>query len=499
MSRASFARLGLLLAPAQLVAAEGNDLLGIVGDAWGPYEGGAITKDASNVVEAYGTDDGRVCITYTLSSDSVDDSCETHSATGPNQCGIHIHAGYSCADGEVGGHYFGAGGTDPWGLIRYSGGYPGVTWSMGKVKGTVCAEIDATIDTALHRTVVVHNAAATKIACGVLHRRTGGTARLIVPQLKAYPCEGYSNCIWDGEKYGGAVSARMNEQGQVCLNYKLLGGDPGCGSGPATGTPNSCGIHIHAGTTCEAASGVLGHYWNNAVLSSDPWQTATYDSTKDEVCVDMGHELSEAAGRAVVVHDKAGHRVSCGLLEQPAAKTTRRGMRYSTALKNYPCTGSIGDYPNCVWGSNTYGGGVTASFRRPGKVCLRWDFGKGNGDEGCKAGASTAGNSCGIHIHSGNTCEDASLAGGHYWDNTGADPWSSITYRRRRGYKCLDIGHVPIEGKAIVVHDKDGHRVACGLLQRMPRPSPRVPRVLEELESGSEPLEKLESGSEPEE
>merc|ERR1712185_704097 len=48
-------------------------------------------------------------------------------------------------------------------------------------------------------------------------------------------------------------------------------------------------------------------------------------------------------------------------------------------------------------------------------------------DTACSSGAGDAGNSCGIHIHSGMTCTDD--AEGHYY--TGAvttDPWTSIAY-----------------------------------------------------------------------
>ena len=32
------------------------------------------------------------------------------------------------------------------------------------------------------------------------------------------------------------------------------------------------------------------------------------------------------------------------------------------------------------------------------------------------AGAELRCENCGIHIHTGTTCNDASLVGGHYWD-----------------------------------------------------------------------------------
>lgn len=81
-------------------------------------------------------------------------------------------------------------------------------------------------------------------------------------------------------------------------------------------------------------------------------------------------------------------------------------------------------------------------------------------------------NACGIHIHAGTTCEDAAAVGGHYFDATSitADPWSPITYSASRygsavGYVKVAIGKgQDIFGRAMVVHDSTGARVACAVL-----------------------------------
>mmetsp|Transcript_13136 Transcript_13136/g.15441 ORF Transcript_13136/g.15441 Transcript_13136/m.15441 type:complete len:307 (+) Transcript_13136:222-1142(+) len=85
---------------------------------------------------------------------------------------------------------------------------------------------------------------------------------------------------------------------------------------------------------------------------------------------------------------------------------------------------------------------------------------------------------CGVHIHSGTSCADHDLVGGHYWDTlqTTNDPWttesgavyntdsegmSNDDYVQEFGYD-LDgnLGH------AVVVHAQDGKRIGCGVLSK---------------------------------
>ena len=80
---------------------------------------------------------------------------------------------------------------------------------------------------------------------------------------------------------------------------------------------------------------------------------------------------------------------------------------------------------------------------------------------------------CGIHIHSGFTCDDASLVGGHHWDKDifGAtatdDPWNAESYFSdsvgvsTSGF-VIDSGFGlrNNKGRAVVVHASDGSRIA---------------------------------------
>ena len=93
-----------------------------------------------------------------------------------------------------------------------------------------------------------------------------------------------------------------------------------------------------------------------------------------------------------------------------------------------------------------------------------------NVDPRCSA-ESDKPNGCGIHIHSGDDCADADTIGGHLYAGE-SDPWSSVAYQvhGRPGSPGTGSGSmVPVGmsaedliGRAFVVHDFDGARIACG-------------------------------------
>jgi hypothetical protein len=86
-----------------------------------------------------------------------------------------------------------------------------------------------------------------------------------------------------------------------------------------------------------------------------------------------------------------------------------------------------------------------------------------NGGSNC-----TATNGCGVHVHSGLSC-DASSQGGHLYSGS-LDPWTSVRYSTTTSggegswKNHVTVGNVPIDKKAFIVHDNAGQRVACGLL-----------------------------------
>ena len=90
--------------------------------------------------------------------------------------------------------------------------------------------------------------------------------------------------------------------------------DPDCTSSNKTVSGNSCGIHIHAGTSCYEDA--LGHYFGT---QDDPWGAIDYVANSDGtangvVSVEFGYEASDIDGKAFVIHEYDGSRMTCNLL-----------------------------------------------------------------------------------------------------------------------------------------------------------------------------------------
>jgi len=87
---------------------------------------------------------------------------------------------------------------------------------------------------------------------------------------------------------------------------------------------NGCGIHVHAGLSCDYADLVLGHYYPES-MAKDPWLDVRYNSDVEgtsnvDSSITMmkgsGYSAADNVGRAVVVHDAEGKRIGCGLLKE---------------------------------------------------------------------------------------------------------------------------------------------------------------------------------------
>ena len=109
----------------------------------------------------------------------------------------------------------------------------------------------------------------------------------------------------------------------------------------------------------------------------------------------MGHH--PVLGRAVVVHDSAGARVGCGLIEPSFGEVV-----------------TIGTYPGAA--SNISTGILVVSTTNAGELTFN----------GTLAGLSGTG---GWHVHEGASCEAASGVGGHYvTPEMTTDPWDAVKY-----------------------------------------------------------------------
>lgn len=142
------------------------------------------------------------------------------------------------------------------------------------------------------------------VACGVLAPEQ--TKKVLTAEMGTYP--GY-----DGDLTPvGKVTVSFRYDDSFLFQYDVTGLETSC---------IGCGIHIHAGTSCETHELVEGHGWNNVVVQ-DLWTAAggaTY-STDDMGNAKGYFELFNGYGyeenylHAVVIHMQDGKRVGCGQL-----------------------------------------------------------------------------------------------------------------------------------------------------------------------------------------
>merc|ERR1712086_478419 len=113
-------------------------------------------------------------------------------------------------------------------------------------------------------------------------------------------------------------------------------------------------------------------------------------------------------------------------------------------------------------------GYVSASLSSVGIASVTYNL-KGL-EDACKTTPKGVGNACGIHIHEGKACDDASAVGGHYYNSASisSDPWAPLGYNSRSGSAHGSVkAFIDVEdiaGRALVVHDSTGGRVACALV-----------------------------------
>jgi len=123
---------------------------------------------------------------------------------------------------------------------------------------------------------------------------------------------------------------------------------------------------------------------------------------------------------------------------------------------------SFAKYPNYT-GSLTVTGSVLIG--QAGMDTVLWYKFSGL-DSTCTGTGNGKNNSCGVHIHAGMTCTEA---GGHFYSAT-EDPWATVIYTASSGEGknvVVKTGKTQMDnkGRAFVVHDVDGVRVACAILE----------------------------------
>jgi len=295
------------------------------------------------------------------------------------------------------------------------------------------------------------------VACTRLHQAAAG---LFATSFAKYPT--YTGSL--------AVTGRVliGQTGtDTVLWYKFSGLDTAC-TGTGNGKTNSCGVHIHAGTTCAEAG---GHFYAG---TEDPWATVVYNASGEAIgegmnlVVKTGKTQVDNKGRAFVVHDVDGIRVACAILEEDSAKSGTSPL-YAESFSKYPgYTGSM-----AVAGIAEIT--ETVGYESTSTVAQFLSFSLMGADKDCTANARLVqANACGIHVHVGN-CNVAADVAGHFFMNylvTGtSDPWKSIIYTATStGAVGSSITvqiptkqtNVNMKDRSLVVHDKTGARIACG-------------------------------------
>jgi len=127
--------------------------------------------------------------------------------------------------------------------------------------------------------------------------------------------------------------------------------------------------------------------------------------------------------------------------------------------------GCIGKYPGYE-GDLTVKGKVRIYFEAASMKKVRFRL----------AGLEANCENCGIHVHSGTSCDTDEEVGGHYWNDkkVDPDPWTTTggaVYTSEGDGKVA--GSFPLvtgypkranKGHAVVVHSKDGTRIGCGTI-----------------------------------
>ena len=325
--------------------------------------------------------------------------------------------------------------SDPW-TTTYTSNAKGVaTVDLELADFSVTSSLGLPV---AYRTFVVHDGSSARIGCGIVGDPTASVA-----SIGTYP------------SYAGANAA----SGTIAVTEIDRSSGGIFVFGTLTGLEASVtgGIHIHSGVSCTTTDGPAGHYWPD--MDVDPWLVTTYTSdasgvaslelTVDDYTLNDGYPV---AGRTVVVHDAAGARIGCGVIESTAGEIATLGA--------YPAVADSTVTGTALVAPCTMGVEITATV-----------------------GGLEASTNGGFHIHSGFSVDatvdnngdsaTSTSVGGHFWA-FGNDPWNNVKYTSNaNGVASLTAMHMenftmnegaPVLYHPLVVHKNAGARSGAGLI-----------------------------------
>ena len=197
-------------------------------------------------------------------------------------------------------------GEDPWGEVTFDADADGFSGSASRVNNGYALEDN------LGRAVVVRRG-DDWLGCGVFVKASGTLDKNVYLKADMGRYPGFDGSL----AVSGTVTVAYRMDDTFLFKYDLEGVEADC---------ETCGVHIHAGTSCATHEQVMGHGWNSAVVQ-DLWTTAggaTYQGDDDgraegHFNLFNGMDYGRNLAHAVVVHAKNGTRVGCGLLEMVVA------------------------------------------------------------------------------------------------------------------------------------------------------------------------------------
>jgi hypothetical protein len=359
--------------------------------------------------------------------------------TAANGCGAHVHEGTSCKDSNTqGGHFFDEY-PDPWATIRYA-----------KTDADGVANFSFSVPTSSSaiggKAFIVHDSSGARVACGTLsfvaNTRSVNFFALgnsgVSGSATFYATQGASGSIIVAAGWATGLEANLRDSSN---------------GGTDCTAANGCGVHVHSGSDCSNSIGQGGHL--KTLAGMDPWTSVKYGKTSlsglAEFVFSVKSDNTDISGKTFIVHDNSGKRVSCGQIS-PISPS------YTAVLSQL--------------GSSGVSGKATISVTSTGLL----GFGSASNLEANLIGADCAdANGCGVHVHSGTACTDATTQGGHYYVMA-PDPWANVRYISTNAAGTVSYTFsVPtkatdIDGRPFIVHNSAGTRVACGILRRSTNP-----------------------------
>ena len=248
----------------------------------------------------------------------------TTNCTDTNGCGVHVHSGSACDNSTTqGGHYYSVG-EDPWTDIKYPS-----TTSQGAASFSF---IINTNDTDIAgKPFVVHDNAGIRVACGQLQSVAGNVSSANLEPIDACSSTASGSVtVYTPSQGGKIIGAGVAENMESDLVSSLIGGTDCTES-------NGCGTHVHSGTACDTTDTQGGHHFTPG--GPDPWTSVGYTSTSSTGATSFIFEVVDSAtvdAKPFIIHNDAGGRVSCGILQ--AGATWASGV--AADVSNCPTTTS---------------------------------------------------------------------------------------------------------------------------------------------------------------